>query len=290
MARLGKVLVTGSAGHLGEGLARTLKDAGSEVIGLDILKSPFTTHIGSITDRGVLRRCLRGVQTVFHMATLHKPHVVTHSRQDFIDTNVTGTLSLLEEAAAAAVEAFVFTSTTSVFGDAPVPPDGAPAAWVTEDLTPIPKNIYGVDQGGGRRSLPVISSESQTSLYCSQNITVFPGARRQSGNPPILCGPKSQGQRVSVSASGSRRCCERASFGCRGRTCNRVRPIYHQCHHAIFAGRPARLACGRAAGGAAARPSVRSRICASRLEDVFEHRKSLCQRTRSKRPRLATAI
>jgi nucleoside-diphosphate-sugar epimerase len=144
MVRLGKVLVTGSAGHLGEGLARTLKEARSEVVGLDIRKSPFTTHIGSITDRGFLRRCLRGVQTVFHTATLHKPHVATHRRQEFIDTNVTGTLSLLEEAAAAAVEAFVFTSTTSVFGDALVPPAGAPAAWVTEDLTPVPKNIYGV--------------------------------------------------------------------------------------------------------------------------------------------------
>src|SRR3546814_18191343 len=40
--------------------------------------------------------------------------------------------------------AFVFTSTTSVFGDALLPPAGAPAVWVTEDLVPIPRNIYGV--------------------------------------------------------------------------------------------------------------------------------------------------
>ena len=139
-----KVLVTGSAGHLGEGLARTLKEAGNEVVGLDIRKSPFTTHVGSISDRGFVRFCLRGVQTVFHTATLHKPHVATHSRQEFIDTNITGTLGLLEEAVTASVEAFVFTSTTSVFGDALVPPAEAPAVWVTEDLTPVPKNIYGV--------------------------------------------------------------------------------------------------------------------------------------------------
>ena len=87
---------------------------------------------------------MAGVQTVFHAATLHKPHVVTHSRQEFVDTNVTGTLNLLEEAVKAGVEAFVFTSTTSVFGDAVVPPPGAPAAWVTEEVTPVPKNIYGV--------------------------------------------------------------------------------------------------------------------------------------------------
>jgi nucleoside-diphosphate-sugar epimerase len=139
-----RILVTGSAGHLGEALARTLRDLRHEVVGLDVLDSPFTTEVGSITDRPLVRRSMAGVRAVFHMATLHKPHLATHSRQDFVDTNVTGTLNLLEEAAAEGVESFVFTSTTSVFGDALVPPAGAPAAWVTEDVVPVPKNIYGV--------------------------------------------------------------------------------------------------------------------------------------------------
>jgi UDP-glucose 4-epimerase len=139
-----KVLVTGSSGHLGEALVRTLQDLQYEVAGLDLLESPFTTQVGSITDRYRVRRCMSGVQAVFHAATLHKPHVATHSRQDFVDTNVTGTLNLLEEAAAAGVESFVYTSTTSVFGDALVPPRDAPAAWITEEVTPVPRNIYGV--------------------------------------------------------------------------------------------------------------------------------------------------
>jgi UDP-glucose 4-epimerase len=139
-----RILVTGSAGHLGEALARTLKRANHDVVGLDILPSSYTTDVGSVVDRACLRRCLRGVAVVFHAATLHKPHVVTHSRQDFIDTNVTGTLNLLEEAVAAGVGSFVFTSSTSVFGDALVPLAGAPAVWVTEELTPVPRNIYGV--------------------------------------------------------------------------------------------------------------------------------------------------
>jgi UDP-glucose 4-epimerase len=139
-----KALVTGSSGHLGEALVRSLRDLGHEVVGLDIVDSAFTTSVGSITHRSCVSRCMAGVQTVFHAATLHKPHVATHTRQDFIDTNITGTLNLLEEAVAAGVESFVYTSTTSVFGDALVPPAGSPAAWVTEDVTPIPKNIYGV--------------------------------------------------------------------------------------------------------------------------------------------------
>jgi nucleoside-diphosphate-sugar epimerase len=86
---------------------------------------------------------MKHVTTVLHAATLHKPHVATHSRQDFVDVNISGTLNLLEEAAAAGVSAFVYTSTTSVFGDALVPPPGEPAAWITEDVTAVPKNIYG---------------------------------------------------------------------------------------------------------------------------------------------------
>ena len=115
-----------------------------EAIGVDIVASPFTTLVGSIADRAFVRRAMDGVDVVLHAATLHKPHVATHSRQDFVDTNITGTLNLLEEAVAAGVRSFIFTSTTSVFGRALTPPPGAPAAWVDEDVVPIPKNIYGV--------------------------------------------------------------------------------------------------------------------------------------------------
>jgi UDP-glucose 4-epimerase len=138
------VLVTGSAGHLGEALMRTLPLAGYLPIGLDIKPSPFTQRIGSIIDRDFLRTCMHDVAAVIHTATLHKPHVATHHRQDFIDTNITGTLNLLEEAVAAGVGVFIFTSTTSVFGRALTPSTGAPAAWITEDVVPAPKNIYGV--------------------------------------------------------------------------------------------------------------------------------------------------
>jgi UDP-glucose 4-epimerase len=127
-----KALVTGSSGHLGEALVRTLLDLGHEVAGLDSRESPFTTHVGSVADRSLVHRSIQGVRTVFHAATLHKPHVATHSRQDFIDTNVSGTLRLLEEAVMGGIKTFVYTSTTSVFGDALIPPPKAPAAWITE--------------------------------------------------------------------------------------------------------------------------------------------------------------
>jgi nucleoside-diphosphate-sugar epimerase len=57
-----KILVTGSAGHLGEALVRSLREQGHEVAGLDILASPFTTRLGSIADRASVRRAMAGVR------------------------------------------------------------------------------------------------------------------------------------------------------------------------------------------------------------------------------------
>jgi UDP-glucose 4-epimerase len=138
-----KLLITGSSGHLGEALMRTLAGGPHETVSVDIVPSPFTSIVGSIADRAVADACMLGVDAVLHTATLHKPHVATHSRQDFVDTNITGTLNLLEAAVRNKVRSFVFTSTTSTFGDALTPPRGAPAAWITEDVVPKPKNIYG---------------------------------------------------------------------------------------------------------------------------------------------------
>jgi nucleoside-diphosphate-sugar epimerase len=139
-----RILVTGSSGHLGEGLMRVLREQGADVVGLDVLPSPWTDLVGSIADRDCVRRAMAGVGGVLHTATLHKPHVGSHGRQAFVETNITGTLNLLEEAVAAGVQRFVFTSTTSAFGRALAPPPGAPAAWIDEDVVPVPRNVYGV--------------------------------------------------------------------------------------------------------------------------------------------------
>jgi UDP-glucose 4-epimerase len=139
-----KILVTGSSGHLGEALVRTLRNKGRTVVGADLVPSEFTNEVGSIVDRHFVQRCMEKVDAVIHAATLHKPHVATHSRQSFVDNNITGTLNLLEEASLAGVGSFIFTSTTSAFGGALTPPPRSPAAWVTEDVTPVPRNIYGV--------------------------------------------------------------------------------------------------------------------------------------------------
>jgi UDP-glucose 4-epimerase len=168
------VLVTGSAGHLGEAIVRRLRAEGREVRGIDIKASPFTDHVGSITDEAFVRDAMSGAKAVIHSATLHKPHVGTHSKREFVDTNVAGTVALLESAAAHGVGAFVFTSTTSAFGAALSPRPGEPAAWIDEDVTPIPKNIYGATKIAAEGMCELVARKDRLPVIVLRTSRFFP--------------------------------------------------------------------------------------------------------------------
>jgi nucleoside-diphosphate-sugar epimerase len=132
-----KVLVTGSSGQLG---AEVVRQLGGAAVGLDLKHGPGTTHLGNLCDRGKVSELVRGVEAIVHTASLHAPHVRVWSKQDFVDVNIAGTLTLLEAAAAAGVKTFIYTSTTSLYGAALEPRDEA--VWVTEELTPRARDIY----------------------------------------------------------------------------------------------------------------------------------------------------
>jgi UDP-glucose 4-epimerase len=169
-----RILVTGSSGHLGEALVRVLRGAGEDVVSLDVLPSEWTTAVGSVADRPLVRSLMEGVDAVLHAATLHKPHVGSHGKADFVEANVTGTLVLLEEAVAAGVGRFVFTSTTSAFGHALTPPAGAPAAWITEAVRPVPKNIYGVTKTAAEDLCELVHREHGLPVVILRTSRFFP--------------------------------------------------------------------------------------------------------------------
>jgi len=139
-----KILITGSSGHLGEAIIRKLLENNQQFIGIDLKPSSYTNRLGSITDRRFVKQCFKDVNVVIHTATLHKPHVATHTHQDFIDVNLKGTLALLEEAKRNGVQSFIYTSTSSTFGDVLFPEKSEPSIWITENSPSSPKNIYGV--------------------------------------------------------------------------------------------------------------------------------------------------
>ena len=171
-----RILVTGSAGHLGEALARVLDAKGHDVVGLDVLASASTTVVGSIVDRACVSECVRGTDAIVHAATLHKPHVGSHDRRAFVETNLTGTLNLLEAAVAEQVGRFIFTSTTSAFGRALTPAPGAPAAWITEDVAPVPRNIYGVTKTAAEDLCELVHRDTGLPCLILRTSRFFPEA------------------------------------------------------------------------------------------------------------------
>ncbi|NEJ70392.1 NAD-dependent epimerase/dehydratase family protein [Rhizobium phaseoli] len=179
------ILVTGSAGHLGEALMRSLRAQDRSTRGIDIKPSAFTDMVGSIGDGAFIRQAMSGISQVIHAATLHKPHVATRGNRDFLDTNVAGTLNLLEESVAAGVASFVFTSTTSTFGAALTPAVGEPAVWVTEDLLAVAKNIYGVTKLAAEGLCELFARNSGLPVVILRTSRFFPEI---DDDPPIRGG------------------------------------------------------------------------------------------------------
>jgi UDP-glucose 4-epimerase len=285
-----RVLVTGSAGHLGEALVRVLRAVGRDVVGLDLLASPFTTIVGSIADRATVRGCLAGAGAVLHPATLHKPHVGSHSRQDFVDTNISGTLTLLEEAAAAGVGSFVFTSTTSAFGRALTPAPGAPAAWITEEVIPVPRNIYGVTKTAAEELCALIHASHGLPVVILRTSRFFPEPDdaddvRNAYPDANIKANEFLYRRADIQdvADAHLLAMDRApAIGFGRYIVSATTPFY--------ARRPARAPRRRARRGAPPVPRPGGRVCAPGLADVRPHRPGLRERARPRGSGLGTGL
>lgn len=153
---------------------RRLPELGFAVRGLDVRPGAFVDVVGSVADPEVVREAIDGMDGVLHAATLHKPHVGTHPKADFVETNVSGTLTLLEAAVDAGVESFVFTSTTSAFGRSLVDETGARATWIDETVPSRPKNIYGATKVAAEDLCDLIHHEHRLPVVVLRTSRFFP--------------------------------------------------------------------------------------------------------------------
>ena len=173
-----RVLLTGSTGWLGRYLAPMLRAHGHYVTGIDVAPGPDTQVVGTVADRALVNRTMlsHGIEGVIHAAALHKPDIVRYPRQTFIDVNVTGTLNLLEEAVAAGVERFVFTSTTSLMITQAIRDEIATeAVWLDETSGPLqPRNVYGITKRSAEEMCRLVHGETGLPVVVLRTARFFP--------------------------------------------------------------------------------------------------------------------
>lgn len=134
-----RVAITGTSGRIGRALQWKLSQEYT-VRGIDTSPASATTIIGDIRDYELLLRSFEGVDTVFHAAALHAPHVGVASEKAFYEINVEATEKICKAAKVSGVSQIIFTSTTALYGYANQGIDEA--VWVNEQTVPQPKTIY----------------------------------------------------------------------------------------------------------------------------------------------------
>ena len=129
-----KILVTGSDGFIGSHLTEELVKKGYEVKAfvyynsfntwgwLDTLPEEIMKHVeifqGDIRDPNGVKEAMKGVDAVFHLAALIAIPFSYHSPDTYVDTNIKGTLNVLQAARDLGTSRVLVTSTSEVYGTA----------------------------------------------------------------------------------------------------------------------------------------------------------------------------
>jgi len=150
-----KHLITGGSGFLGSLIVESLVKRGDSVVSLDIWEPPDRNKniefvLGSILDRDLVRRAVKGVDVVHHSAALVP---LTKAGKLFHEVNVEGTRIVAEESARANVSYFVHTSSSTVFGC----PSSSPVS-NSKPLEPVEE--YGISKLGAEVVAKEVSDKS----------------------------------------------------------------------------------------------------------------------------------
>ena len=125
-----KSLVTGSAGFIGSNLVDYLKDKGHDIICVDNQSADNenfywdkdTDNIwGDITDYNFMSKIFTGVDYVFHLAAESRLQPAINNPIEAVKKNCVGTTTMLQCAREAGVKRFIYSSTSSAYGNNPYP-------------------------------------------------------------------------------------------------------------------------------------------------------------------------
>jgi UDP-glucose 4-epimerase len=139
-------LITGGAGFIGSHVVRHCLALGHEVVVLDDLSGGFRDQVppeacfiqGSVTDVALVARLFarHRFDYVYHLAAYAAEGLSHFIRRFNYETNVVGSVNLINEAVKQEVRLFVFASSIAVYGTNQLP--------MTEDLPPQPEDPYGI--------------------------------------------------------------------------------------------------------------------------------------------------
>lgn len=142
------VLVTGGAGFIGSHVTRHCLEMGFEVIVLDDLSGGFEDHIpegavfveGSVVDHDLVTDLFNKYkfEYVYHLAAYAAEGLSHFIRRFNYNTNLVGSINLINESVKHKVKCFVFTSSIAVYGKGQLP--------MSEAMTPEPEDPYGVSK------------------------------------------------------------------------------------------------------------------------------------------------
>lgn len=127
-----RVLVTGAGGFIGSHLAERLTELGARTRALvrytssgnwgwldrSPLKDDMEVVLGDIRDRDSVQRAVKDIDCVFHLAALIGIPYSYHAPDSYVQTNIVGTLNVLQAARDNGIERVVHTSTSEVYGTA----------------------------------------------------------------------------------------------------------------------------------------------------------------------------
>jgi len=149
------VLVTGGAGFMGSHLAQHLLDMGKEVVVVDDLSGGFIENVpegaifveGDVRDQAFVANLFDQYEfdVVYHLAAYAAEGLSHFIKKYNYETNLIASINLINEAVKHDVRCFVFTSSIAVYGANQLP--------MTEDLTPMPEDPYGISKYAIEREL-----------------------------------------------------------------------------------------------------------------------------------------
>jgi len=177
-----RVLVTGGAGFIGSHIVQHFQGK-AEVRVLDNLRSGYRENLagfdvdfieGSVTDRGIVKKAVAGVDYVFHLAAMISVPESMEKPTECVEINTQGTLNVLQEAAAAGVKKLCFSSSAANYGDNPTVPK-------LETMLPEPKSPYAVTKLDGEYYCSIFADEGWLKTACMRYFNVF-GPRQDPGS------------------------------------------------------------------------------------------------------------